>query len=68
MRLLFIDTFKCESTLLFQSFPTEAVQNDSEWLILPVSQLFQSFPTEAVQNDSGTANFTHFATFLIFSH
>ena len=32
-------------------FPTEAVQTDSEQLILPVSQLFQSFPTEAVQND-----------------
>ena len=34
---------------LFQSFLTEAVQNDSEWPISPDSQ---SFPTEMAQNDS----------------
>ena len=36
---------------LFQSFPTEVAQNDSEWAILPDLQLFQSFPTEVAQND-----------------
>ena len=36
---------------LFQSFPSEVAQNDSEWPILPDSQLFQSFPTEVAQND-----------------
>ena len=37
---------------LFQSFPTEVAQNDSEWPVLPNSQLFQSFPTEVAQNYS----------------
>ena len=37
---------------LFQSFPTEVTQNDSEWPILPDLQLRQSFPTEVAQNDS----------------
>ena len=36
---------------LFQSFPTEVAQNDSEQPISPNSQLFQSFPTEVAQND-----------------
>ena len=36
---------------LFQSFPIEVTQNDSEWPILSDSQLFQSFPTEVAQND-----------------
>ena len=35
----------------FQSFPTEAAQNDLKWPILPDSQLFQSFPTKVAQND-----------------
>ena len=37
---------------LFQSFPTEVAQNDSEWPISPDLQLFQSFPTKVAQNDS----------------
>ena len=37
---------------LFQSFPTEVAQDNSEWPILPDSQLFQSFPTEVAQNDT----------------
>ena len=37
---------------LFQLFPTEVAQNDSEWSILPSLQLFQSFPTEVAENDS----------------
>ena len=36
---------------LFQSFPTEVAQNDSEWPISPNLQLFQSFPTKLAQND-----------------
>ena len=36
---------------LFQSFPTEAVQNDSEWSISPDLQLFQAFPTKVAQNN-----------------
>ena len=45
----------CDQTTnsqLFQSFPTEVAQNDSEWHISPDSQLFQSFPTKVAQNDS----------------
>ena len=37
---------------LFQYFPTEVVQIDSEWPIMAVLQLFQYFPTEVVQIDS----------------
>ena len=37
---------------LFQYFPTEVIQIDSEWPILAGSQLFQYFPTEVVQIDS----------------
>ena len=37
---------------LFQSFGTEAAQNDSEGPILPDLQLLQSFPIEPAQNDS----------------
>ena len=37
---------------LFQSFHTEAAQNDSEGPISPDSQLFQSFPIKPAQNDS----------------
>ena len=36
---------------VFQSFPTKAVQNASEWPMSPISKLFQSFPTEVVNND-----------------
>ena len=35
---------------LFQCFPTEVAQNDSEWPIMPDLQLFQSFPTKVAQN------------------
>ena len=34
---------------LFQYFPTEVVEIDSEWPILAVLQLFQYFLTEVVQ-------------------
>ena len=34
---------------LFQSFPTEEAQNDSEQPILPDLQLFQSFATKVAQ-------------------
>ena len=37
---------------LFHSFPTEVIQNDSEWPITPDLQLFQSFSTKVAQNDS----------------
>ena len=50
---------------LFQSFPTEVTQNDSEWPISPDLQLFQSIPTSS---ELGMANFTQFATFPIYSH
>ena len=36
---------------LFQAYPIEVAQNDSEWPISPDLQLFQSFPTEVAQND-----------------
>ena len=39
-------------TILVQSFPTEVVQNDWEWPILPDSQFFQSFITKVAQNES----------------
>ena len=60
---------------LFQSFPTEVAQNDSEWPILPDLQLFQSFPTKVAQNDSEwlICNFQSIPTkdlhtFPIYSH
>ena len=37
---------------LFQYFPTEVVEIDSEWPILDILQLFQYFPTEVIQIDS----------------
>ena len=37
---------------LFQYFPTEVIQIDSEWPILDILQFFQYFPTEVVQIDS----------------
>ena len=37
---------------LFQYFPTEVVEIDSEWPILDILQLFQYFPTKVVQIDS----------------
>ena len=37
---------------LFQFFPTEVTQDNSEQPILPDLQLFQSFPTEVAKNDS----------------
>ena len=37
---------------LFQYFPTEVVQNNSEWAILAILQLFQYFPTKVIQIDS----------------
>ena len=36
---------------LFQYFPTEVVEIDSEWPILDILQLFQYFPTEVIQID-----------------
>ena len=37
---------------LFQYFPPEVVEIDSEWPILDILQLFQYFPTEVIQIDS----------------
>ena len=53
---------------LFQYFPTEVVEIDSEWPILDILQLFQYFPTEVNQIDSEWPILAVSHTFPIFSN
>ena len=53
---------------LFQSFPTEVVQNDLERPISSNLQLFQSFPTEVAQNDLESPILPDLQLFQSFPH